>query len=56
MKRLSALVEWLRGSRRPPTGPLTATEQTAPEQTAVQESRPQTQSQADERAEQEQAG
>jgi hypothetical protein len=39
MNRLSVLIERLRGGRRPPTGPLTASEQTAAEQTAAEESR-----------------
>jgi hypothetical protein len=48
MKRLSSLFERLRGGRRPPTGPLTASEQIASEQiaadqTAAEESRQQSQ-------------
>jgi hypothetical protein len=39
MNRLSVLIERLRGGRRPPTGPLTTSEQIAAEQTAVEESR-----------------
>jgi hypothetical protein len=39
MKRLSVLIERLRGGRRPPSGPLTTSEQTAAEQTAADESR-----------------
>ena len=38
MNRLSVLIERLRGGRRPPTGPLTASEQTAAEETAAEES------------------
>jgi hypothetical protein len=37
MTRLSDLIERLRGGRRPPTGPLTASEQTAAEQTAAEQ-------------------
>jgi hypothetical protein len=39
MKRLSVLIERLRGGPRPPTGPLTTSEQTAADQTAAEESR-----------------
>jgi hypothetical protein len=39
MKRLSVLIERLRGGRRPPAGPLTAAEQTAAEQTAAEDGR-----------------
>jgi hypothetical protein len=37
MKRLSSFIERLRGGRRPPTGPLTASEQTAANQAAAEE-------------------
>ena len=37
MTRLSDLIGRLRGGRRPPTGPLTASEQTAAEQTAAEQ-------------------
>ena len=43
MNRLSALIERLRGRPRPPTGPLTASEQAAAEQTAAEESRQESQ-------------
>jgi hypothetical protein len=39
MKRLSRFLERLRGGRRPPAGPLTASEQIAADQTAAEESR-----------------
>jgi hypothetical protein len=39
MNRLSNFMARLRGGRRPPTGPLTASEQTAADQTAAEESR-----------------
>jgi hypothetical protein len=38
MTRLSDFIERLSGGRRPPTGPLTASEQTAAEETAAEES------------------
>lgn len=44
MKRLSALINSLRGSRRPPSGPLTTTEQTAADQIAAGKSQPETDS------------
>jgi hypothetical protein len=39
VNRLSVLIDRLRGGRRPPTGPLTTSEQAAAEQTAAEESR-----------------
>jgi hypothetical protein len=38
MNRLSVFFERLRGGRRPPAGPLTASEQIAADQTAAEES------------------
>jgi hypothetical protein len=39
MKRLSGVLERLRGGRRPPTGPLTASEQIVADKVAAEESR-----------------
>ena len=50
MNRLSVLIERLRGGRRPPTGPLTTSEQTAAEETAAKESGRESQARDDEGA------